>query len=287
MSMAQTIPILVISLPRARVRREKISRHLDDLGLKYELVEGVDGRLLSEDELRRLGGEAGRFTPGYIGNYAAHMKAYERILASNAEAALILEDDARLDRRFAPIIRQGIPIGGFDILFLDCKHHNLAGPVFYDSSRATYLDHGFRFFPLSSGPFRAHALIVTADTARRRLATAFPMREHIDVYNHLPFECRFAAVLDPRGAYLSDDSLISFTEITDGGAIRPRWGRLRQTTIFRTYVTLREYVRGERWQNLRIARQWVREGKLPASGKWRPLADSQILDVGANALDQL
>lgn len=279
---AQTIPIFVISLASAPLRRERICRHLDGLGLEYELIEAVDGRLLSEQELRRLAGGADRFPPGVVGCYASHLAAYRRILETGAEAGLILEDDVRLNARFVPVIKEGFDCTKFDIMYLDCMEKNTHGPVFYNVRAPTAIGHGFRFFPLSDGPQGAFALVVTAKTAQRRLDCALPMLDHIDVYDQLPCKFRFAALIKPKAAYFSEDSLVSYTSNRDMSANRPRFGRLRKTSLFRL---VREYARREHWQAVRIARQLRREGKLPASGSWRPIPASILGEVSGAPLD--
>lgn len=278
----QRIPIFVISLASARLRRERICRHLNDLGLDYELIDAVDGRSLSADELAATVVPACRCSPGEIGCYMSHLRAYRRICETGAHAGLILEDDARLNPEFAAILKDGFPCDGFDFLFLDSADYNPKGPVFYDSRSPLALGRGFRSFPLSGGPELAHALIVTGEAAKRRLDCALPVMHPVDVYEHLPTRFRFAAVIGPKGAELGEDSLVSFTSARDMSANRPRFGQLRKTSLFRL---VREYTRRERWQAVRIARQWQREGKLPPSGRWRPIPVSIMAEVTGAPLD--
>jgi glycosyl transferase family 25 len=94
--------ILVINLDRAADRLQRIARRLDDLGLPWTRVPAVDGRLLGDDERRRWLDEAafGRHhgmtpLPGELGCYLSHVQALRRFLASDAPAALILEDDVQ------------------------------------------------------------------------------------------------------------------------------------------------------------------------------------------------
>jgi len=73
-------------------------------GIDYEVVVGVDGNALSDDEIgksynalafsRRNGRQA---TRGEIGCALGHQKAYRRIAEENLSHALILEDDAWLN----------------------------------------------------------------------------------------------------------------------------------------------------------------------------------------------
>lgn len=282
--MNQAVPIFVISLATARLRRARIQAHLDQLGLAYDLVDAVDGRLLSEEERTALGGSQGAMPPGVIGCYLSHMKVYQTILDRNLPAALILEDDARLPSAVVPLIMSGPISHDFDYLFFDCETFNHMGPVFYDAGHPLDLGHGFTAFPLSGGPESTHALMITASAARARMACALPMRQPIDIYDHLPCTFRFSAMTRPKGAYLSEDSLVSLIVARDKRARRPRLAALRR---FPAFWALRDLVRPARWRSAALAREWVRTGKLSADGRWRPLPSGRnILEVTNAELDR-
>jgi GR25 family glycosyltransferase involved in LPS biosynthesis len=283
--MRQAIPIFVISLARAARRRERICRHLDSLGLVYTLVDAVDGRELASEDLATLDVSGDVWPLGQIGCYASHLNIYKAIIEQRLPLALILEDDARLNRKIAPLLRAGFNSAEFDYLFLDCEVHNDKGPVFFDASRPSDLGCGFTSFPLSAGPQATHALVITLDAAKRRLACGLPMRAPIDIYSHLPQRFRFAVMLRPKGAYLSEDSLVSFASSSrDMRTARPRFTRLRRLPMV---MALRDLVSPRYWRSGRVARKWVRDGRLPAGGQWRPLpAGRNIFEVSAAPLDQ-
>jgi glycosyl transferase, family 25 len=280
----QAVPIFVVNLASAPLRREHICAHLDSLGLAYEVVDAVDGRLLSEEERRQFAPDAATMSPGAIGCFLSHLEVYRRILASGRPMGLLLEDDARLNPAFAPLLKHGFPTDGFDYLFLDCEVHNCEGPVFYDAARPREIGGGFQWFPLSAGPDGAHAVILTAEAARRRLENALPMPGPIDVYTYLPETFRFGALVFPKGAFLGEDSLVSFTSDRELRASRPRFGFLRRYAALRW---LRDAMRPRRWRQAALARQWVREGRLPRDARWRPLpAGRVIVEVSGAPLDE-
>src|ERR1700760_3206558 len=91
---------LVISLPDAVSRREKISAELRSAGLPFSIVPAVVGRNLTRAELDsfapsrfmvRFSRELG---PGEVGCTLSHKLALEEFLATDEPTALILEDDA-------------------------------------------------------------------------------------------------------------------------------------------------------------------------------------------------
>ena len=91
--------VFVISIKRFTKRRSLIKKMLKRIDLKYEFFEGVDGRSISEIDLKKYSKdssfkEIGRdLTLGEIGCALSHIKLYEKILKLNIKKALILEDD--------------------------------------------------------------------------------------------------------------------------------------------------------------------------------------------------
>src|SRR5437868_5078928 len=146
----QAVPIFVISLAAAPLRRQRICEHLESLGLTYSLVDAVDGRSLTPVELKAVDGTGGRSPPGQIGCYLSHFAVYRRIVEEGLSISLILEDDARLSPRIVPLLRCGLKERNFDYLFLDCATDSEQGPVFFDASKPSDLGSGLMAFTLSA-----------------------------------------------------------------------------------------------------------------------------------------
>ena len=99
------VRIWVINLDRAPERWARVCAQLDRLGLPYERLPAVDARqftpqqraLLDEATYRRRHG----MSPlgGELGCYLSHVQAMQCLLASDAAAALVLEDDVLLTER--------------------------------------------------------------------------------------------------------------------------------------------------------------------------------------------
>ena len=102
--------VFVISLERAKRRRKYLEEHLNALGMEYELVDAVDGRMLTQDEIEKhCDMEAVRKSPqwlnsGAIGCALSHYEAYRRIVEQNIDCALILEDDVLLPQNILMIL---------------------------------------------------------------------------------------------------------------------------------------------------------------------------------------
>lgn len=103
--------ILVISLAGA-TRRRAIARMLNHHGLHFSFLDAVDGQALDSQDLARLY-DADRnrtyaarpLTRAEIGCAASHLQAYRRLVESNAETVVVLEDDALLGEAFARFVR--------------------------------------------------------------------------------------------------------------------------------------------------------------------------------------
>ncbi|PCJ08721.1 MAG: glycosyl transferase family 25 [Rhodobacteraceae bacterium] len=97
----------VIHLARATQRRAQVQQLLNRLGPDSQIVDAVDGAALSKAELAAAyqpNLHAPRYPfalrPGEIGCFLSHRNVWETFLASDAEAALILEDDVELNEDF-------------------------------------------------------------------------------------------------------------------------------------------------------------------------------------------
>lgn len=92
----------IINLQRSAKRRAHIVGEAQKCGLDYEIVDAVEGALLTESELDVLCDmdEVRKYpewlSRGMIGCVLSHKRAYSRLVSTDAEAALVIEDDAVL-----------------------------------------------------------------------------------------------------------------------------------------------------------------------------------------------
>jgi glycosyl transferase family 25 len=103
----------VINLDRAPERLARIGSQMERLGLPFTRLPAVDARALTDDQRAALDEAAYRrkhgMTPvlGELGCYLSHVRAMELFLASQAEFALVLEDDVLLEDTL-PAVLQGL-----------------------------------------------------------------------------------------------------------------------------------------------------------------------------------
>lgn len=110
--MKANILTLVISLPEATDRRGRLLARLQSLRVEQvAVIDAVRGSALSETERQAVYAEnsmrhyAGRsMTAGELGCALSHLRCYEVFLASKADWALILEDDAELPEKLTALL---------------------------------------------------------------------------------------------------------------------------------------------------------------------------------------
>lgn len=264
---AQTIPIFVINLARSVERRAAIERHLQSLGLAFEVVDAVDARTLSPDTLRTIAGPE-QIPVGQVACALSHLSVYERIVSRRIPVACVLEDDGRLLAPAIELVRSGCLTADFDVCLLDSADRNHRGVVCFDPDSKVTIAPGIDTYELSDGPFCLHAYLISRSGAQKRAAQIVPVREAIDRYDFGSRPVTFRAVLSPRIAFLSVLSRSSFAlDSTRRPAIS--WYRLRGIP---GYYPIRDLLKGTRWRRWREMREKQAAGELSATRRWQPLS---------------
>ena len=96
------IPIFVINLDRATERLANISKQFEALGLAFERVPAVDGRMLSAAEKLRLNPPrliGGEMSDGEIGCFASHLQVFQIIADRSLPRVCVMEDDISISPR--------------------------------------------------------------------------------------------------------------------------------------------------------------------------------------------
>ncbi len=88
---------LVLNLKHRTDRKRAIQDRLINLGLTPVFIEAVNGRAPElADTIQPIASRTG-LNPGEIGCYLSHIKAWQHLMASEHDEALLLEDDCLLD----------------------------------------------------------------------------------------------------------------------------------------------------------------------------------------------
>jgi glycosyl transferase family 25 len=119
------IPVLVLNLPHDAQRRRWMAGHLGSLDIRYELVEGVDGRTVPEaaaaPHLRSFRKGYGReMTRGELGCALSHLMLFRRIAAGADEFVCTIEDDVSVSPATLPFLDEEVlrSLPPFDVLRL-------------------------------------------------------------------------------------------------------------------------------------------------------------------------
>lgn len=103
--------IKIISLKRAQDRRKNMISQMNNLGLKYDIFDAIDGNELTPEESKKYiclpGGyrEGELFKPGEIGCTMSHIKSLKKAQNENLSYVIVLEDDVVLAKDFKKRIK--------------------------------------------------------------------------------------------------------------------------------------------------------------------------------------
>ena len=135
--MTPDLPIFVISLARAEGRRAAMRARLDKAGLRYEIVDAIDGAGLDitphiyRFHQRKFNRKFGRdMTPREVACYLSHYQLWERIANAKNHCALVLEDDADWDEDLATICEEidSLP-WPWGVVLLSARQSKVSGRV--------------------------------------------------------------------------------------------------------------------------------------------------------------
>ena len=105
------IRTFVINLARSKDRRKNIQKHLDTIGLPFELIEAVDGNNLTQDyidsnfDLEKSGKKWIPMNQYQISIVLSHRKIFEKMIKENIQEDLVLEDDAIISKDYVELLK--------------------------------------------------------------------------------------------------------------------------------------------------------------------------------------
>lgn len=118
------IMIIIITIKRNKARCDFLCQRLDNLGLKYQVIEGYDSQEMLDSDFEKINTDfyynlyGIRMSRSEIACALSHRKVYEVMISQNIERALILEDDA-FPLSSAPEILNKLSTSNFgDLIYL-------------------------------------------------------------------------------------------------------------------------------------------------------------------------
>jgi len=201
-------PVFVINLERDRERRRHMTELLGRLGLAAEFVTAVDGRALSDadrssyDRTRALRVYGVEMMDTEIACFLSHRRLYERILRDGIEAALIMEDDVRVEPTLPAVLDGLLAAAHIDwaVVRLDSKRSQVIEPPRqgkFLGARVADLPAGAGLYRLRTHVLGVGAYLIRREGARRMLEYGrrifMPIDQTMDRYwenGILPFVVR-------------------------------------------------------------------------------------------------
>ena len=232
-------PIFIISLDRCANRFDFVASQLNQQGLDFERVPAVDASDFDRAFMRKYRRRSGYYqslSPGEIACHLSHRKCWQLIVERGLSAAVVLEDDVRLDPNFSSAIQSAEGLSkNWDYLKL---HGSRRGWV--ETVRA---DNGFSIVKFSRVPGYTFAQIVNREAAEALLAMNLPKARPIDVDLKWHWEIPGVRIrnLYPEIVFDESDNL--------GGSVIAQQGR-KEKGDFRLRVSKVAYNLNFAWRNL-------------------------------------
>ena len=98
----------IINLKRSPERRKAIEKACQEIGIKYTIIDAVDGKEMSEEEFEWYRNGRPEMKPTEAACMLSHNKAYTQIVQDKTDVALVLEDDVLLEEPELPSLLQKI-----------------------------------------------------------------------------------------------------------------------------------------------------------------------------------
>ncbi|XP_022094923.1 procollagen galactosyltransferase 1-like isoform X2 [Acanthaster planci] len=219
--------IYMINLKRRPERRLRMVAALKDLGIAFKIVDAVDGKALTDQDLEDLGVD---MLPGYrdpyyervltrgeIGCFLSHYFIWQDVVRNNYKKILIFEDDVRFKESFRPKMEE---------LLQEIAQKNLDWELLYigrkimERDYENYVD-GFMHVVKPSYTYWTLSYMLTFDGAQKLLSQEplgkmIPVDEYIPIMFDVHPENDWAHAFHPRDlkAYSVNPLLVEPTHYT-------------------------------------------------------------------------
>lgn len=205
MPVQQNIPIWVLNLKRDEDRRQFIQTQLQAFGVEFEMIEAVDGRSLTEEDLSAYSENAaiaacGRpLSRGEIGCALSHIKIWKRIIREKIDEVLVLEDDIKIGQSLFSVLDNKSKFPG-DYEFVN---------FLTDAPQIPFGDFVFDIYRVSKhkggGSNRTCLYLITHKGAEKLLSQVYPIRKAADgITGNAQKTMLTSYGIYPRVAVLSD-----------------------------------------------------------------------------------
>lgn len=246
-----TVVAYIINLDRSPERLKFVKDNVEKLSVPFERISAVDGNLIPKDELQQkvfhsMKDFDARNKLGVFGCYLSHLKSWETFLQSDAEFAIIFEDDVNFNPKILKETIDELIINKklWDINTFDIRGNGM--PL-----KIKRLSNGQKLVVYLTRVVNAGAYIINRKAAERLVQKALPIKMQVDDYFTRIWELdlKFTGIENPRLVYqmFGNNSDIEETNKIDNEKIdfltrlRRRIYKI-QTSIIRFAYNLKVYV---------------------------------------------
>ncbi|MBQ0956000.1 glycosyltransferase family 25 protein [Serratia symbiotica] len=163
--------VYIINLPEHKDRLELMTKQMENLDIPFEIIVGFDGEKIKDEEMFIFRRDIScAVTKGEVGCALSHLKAYRKLIDSNNEVALVIEDDVIIPSNLRNIIN--------DIVKRNDKEKRLVTLLSkvnkYINKPVYELSNGQKVFRTIDATF-AHGYIINRSAARKLLEKLLPV----------------------------------------------------------------------------------------------------------------
>jgi glycosyl transferase family 25 len=244
----------IINLDRSPERLEFVKTNVEKLDIPFERISAVDGNLIPKEDIKQkvssiLRSFDSRKKLGVFGCYLSHLKTWEEFLKSDAEFAMIFEDDVS----FSPqILKETIEELIINKDLWDINNFDIRGngtPLIIKK-----FSNGQSLVVYLTSIVNAGAYIINRKAAERLVQKALPIKMPVDLYftRVWEFDLKFTGIEDPRLVYqmFGNNSNIEDTNKIDNEKMglldrlkRSIWKK--QTSLIRFFYNLKVYIQNK------------------------------------------
>ena len=195
---SKKVTAYVLNLDRAKERWEFVRPQIEQIGIPYERVSAVEGKLISDQTWKNLVDEETfceffKMLPekGTIGCSLSHEKTWRTFLASDSEFALIFEDDVQFDPKvlYDVVLDLISKKDLWDIVSFELNHHGC--PL-----KISKLPHEKSLVFYMTNVKHSGAYLINRAAAQKLLKRFFPIKMPVDHYftRSWEFDFKFCGV---------------------------------------------------------------------------------------------
>ena len=185
------IPVYIINLKSDKERRRLIQKQLDEIGIKYEFIDAIDGSKLSAQEKKKIYSPQKaidvfkrELSDGEIGCALSHLKIYRKMIEQEIEYAVILEDDVEICPDFIDLMKNFIEIKNECECLLLGHNDDIKRDIFLYTSlwhKKKYIKN-YKLYRFTKVAFGTYGYIMTLKGARKLLHACETIEKPIDHY---------------------------------------------------------------------------------------------------------